>query len=290
MRKLDLEQGTTAWLNWRRGLITATDAAKLLSLSPYETPYKCWQKKVGLIGEDRRTEAMERGLRDEPIAREIFNHRYHMSMQPTLIESEKYNFLGASLDGISSCNRFIMEVKSNNAEFHECAYKGIIPDFHKVQIQHQLLSSDGVAEKAFYVSYNSGEIAVVEVLPDLSWQSMYLEKAREFWKRIVLFDPPPLTNKDYKEKHDIPAWNRCAEEYRSICSDIKSLEERKDALRKELIELANDESSIGNGVRVIKKLVKGRVDYDSIPEIQNLDLEKYRKPSSINWCITVDTK
>jgi hypothetical protein len=32
------------------------------------------------------------------------------------------------------------------------------------------------------------------------------------------------------------------------------------------------------------------VDYESIPEINSINLEKYRKPASTNWAIMIDQK
>ena len=56
--------------------------------------------------------------------------------------------------------------------------------------------------------------------------------------------------------------------------------------KKKLIEMANDANTMGNGVRVTKYFRKGNIDYTSIPNFNEVDLEKYRKPGSFNWRVS----
>ena len=48
---IELEQGSPEWLSWRRTVITATDASVIMGNNPWETPYSCWQRKLGLLEE-----------------------------------------------------------------------------------------------------------------------------------------------------------------------------------------------------------------------------------------------
>jgi putative phage-type endonuclease len=300
MRKVQLEQGSPEWHQWRKSLLTSTDAPMLLGVSPYVTPFKGWQRKLSLVEEQQETEAMRRGRRDEPIAREIFNRRSGLKMESCVIESSKYNFIGASLDGISSCDRYLLEVKSNNSEWHNLvATKKQIPEFHMYQVQHALLSSDNQAEKAYYGSYHEEELAIVEVFPDMAWYSVYLEKAREFWKKVVMFDPPPLSDKDYINRSSDEKWIDLSSKYEKVNDEIKRLEKEKESYKNSLIEIAESQSSCGNGIKLIKKNTKGRIDYDAILSLsevdtilkQNqIDLEKFRKPTTSSWTILVDSK
>ncbi len=51
MKIVDLTQGDDAWLAWRKGGITATDAAILLDRSPYKTRWRLWAEKSGFARE-----------------------------------------------------------------------------------------------------------------------------------------------------------------------------------------------------------------------------------------------
>lgn len=57
------------WLAWRRTGLSATDAAKIIGLSPWGTPWTVWANKVGLIDDTdvEVTDAMEFGSRAEPM-------------------------------------------------------------------------------------------------------------------------------------------------------------------------------------------------------------------------------
>ena len=60
---------------------------------------------------------------------------------------------------------------------------------------------------------------------------------------------------------------------------LKKLEKDK------LIEMTNNKNSYGSGICLTKTTRKGAIDYSSIPEIKEIDLEKYRKPSCEFWTV-----
>lgn len=287
MRKVYFEQGSEDWLSWRKGRLTATDAPMLMGVSPYVSAYKGWQRKVGLASEQKRTPAMERGNRDEPIARDLFISEFGINMTPCCVESDNYNFMGASLDGISDCGRYILEIKSQYSI--ELQTRGIRID-HMYQMQHQMLCGDGTIEKCFYVSHWDGKNLTYEVLPDPNWIEKYLPEAKKYWKGVVFHEAPPMSSKDYRDMNQDETWVSLAQSYRSIDEQIKQLTEQKDSMKERIIELCGDDSCHGMGIKVMRKLVKGRVDYESIPEIASLDLEHYRKAPSASWTIMIDKK
>src|ERR1700743_3251665 len=118
MKVIELEQGSQEWLSWRKTVITATDCSSIMGNNPWTTAYKCWQRKVGLIEENKSNEAMERGKRLEPEARSQFTQQYGIDMTPVVVESTEYDFLGASLDGISIMGNYLLEIKCGGDKLH----------------------------------------------------------------------------------------------------------------------------------------------------------------------------
>jgi putative phage-type endonuclease len=281
MKIIPLEQGSQAWLDWRKTVITATDCPAILGSSPWTTAYKCWQRKLELVEDIKSNEAMERGKRLEPQARASFVERYGFNMEPAVVESSEYDFLGASLDGISSSGRTILEIKCGGSKLHTMAAIGRIPDYYMHQMQHQLLVTG--AEKCYYYSYDGKNGICIEVLPDPEFVDKFMPKARAFWKGIAFFEPPALEDRDYRNMNDSLDWNQYTKMYREVSDSLKVLEEKKDYLRKQIINLCADQSCFGNGIKVVKAITKGRIDYEQIPEIKDLDLNKYRKNSSTTW-------
>ncbi len=280
MKIINVEQGSKEWLRWRKTVITATDCPAIMESSPFVTPYKCWQRKLDLVQQQVCNEAMERGRKLEPEALKLFNETYGMNMEPAVVESTEFEFLGASLDGLFGSDH-ILEIKCGGAKLHDMANKGEIPNYYMDQMQHQLLVTR--AEKCFYYSYNGHEGICIEVLPDPEFINRFMPKARAFWRGIATFEAPALTIKDYKDMNDNRTWNEYVDMYQKVDKDIKALEDKKDYIRKKLIELCEDQNSQGNGLKVMKIITKGRVNYEAIPEIQGIDLDKYRKESNSSW-------
>jgi putative phage-type endonuclease len=288
MKIINLEQGSPSWLSWRKTVITATDCSAIRGNSPWSTPYKCWQKKLGLIEDQKSNDAMERGKRLEPILREKFIESWNINMTPHVVESSEYSFLGASLDGLSDCGKYILEIKTGGEKLHDMAKREEIPLYYMDQIQQQLLVTG--AEKCLYVVGDEEDFMVITVYPDPEFAKEYIPVAREFWKCVAFNEPPALQDSDYKDMSEEPSWRLIAEKYLKIDQQIKELEEIKEIHRKELLALCNDQNCLGGGIKIMKIPVKGRVVYDDIPELKGVILDQYRKSSTITWKITVDKK
>ena len=282
---VELEQGSPEWLSWRRTVITATDASIIMGNNPWDTPYTCWQRKLGLVEEKKSNEAMERGKKLEPEARAQFNERYNILMEPCVVESTEYDFLGASLDGMCLIGNSLLEIKCGGSKLHSMAANQEIPQYYLDQMQHQLLVTG--AERCFYYSYDGKNGIPIEVLPDPAFRENFIPKAREFWKCVALNEPPALEDSDYQDMSHDSSWISAAHEYRRLSAHIKDLEDLKDSCRKHLLKLSGDNNCVAQGIRVMKTVMRGRVDYDAIPEIKGVDLNKYRKGSTTTWKILI---
>jgi putative phage-type endonuclease len=285
MKTIELEQGSPEWLSWRKTVITATDASVIMGNNPWTTPYQCWQRKLGVIPEQVSNDAMERGKRLEPEARSRFMEKHGISMQPIVVESGEFDFLGASLDGFCPERNEILEIKCGGSKLHDMARNQDIPKYYLDQMQHQLLVTG--AERCYYYSYNGTDGICIEVLPDPEYKVKFLPKARAFWKCVALEEAPPLQDADYKDMSFDPSWGAVASEYRKVCEQIKNLEEIKEGHRKALLSLCGDQNCLGDGIRAMKTVMRGRVDYDAIPELSGIDVDKYRKGSTTTWKILV---
>jgi putative phage-type endonuclease len=288
MKIIKHKQKSQEWLNWRRGYIMASEAASVLDISPYTSKYKCWQRKLGIVKEQETNWAMERGIALESVALDAFCEEFGIDMQPACVESSEYNFLAASLDGISSCGKYILEIKANGKKNHDLALQGEIPKYYVSQMQHQLLVTG--AEKCYYYSFDGEKGVCIEVLPDANFVKDYLPKARDFWKSIIFFEAPPLSQEDYKDMSGSLSFNDYSDQYKDCDVQLKALENKKDYLRKKIIELCGDEDCSGNGIKITKTTPKGQVQYKDIPELKGVDLDKYRKSMTIVWTIRLEGK
>lgn len=82
-------------------------------------------------------------------------------------------------------------------------------------------------------------------------------------------------------------WLTLAEEWKVIQEQKKTLKEKEDSCRAALIGLTESGSSQGGGVRVTQYFRKGRIAYEKIPVLQEMDLELYRQKVIEAWKITI---
>lgn len=280
-----LIQGSKEWLEFRKSKITATDAAIILGLSKYETPYKLWQRKLGLIEDKEQTPAMKRGIELEPIARNLFNMDNQSNFQPIVAVCKSYEFLAASLDGYE--NGEVLEIKCNGEKNHAMAMQGVIPPDHYCQMQLQMFVTDSL--KGYYFSFDGNDGKKIEVDFDPQYCQNMIPRLRDFYKQLICFEAPPLQKGDYKEM-DSMEWKNLAEDYVLLEKEIKAREEKKDIIRKQLIAMADDTNCFGGGIKVQKTITKGRVTYENVPELKGVNLDPYRKESTVSWRILLDSK
>lgn len=87
------------------------------------------------------------------------------------------------------------------------------------------------------------------------------------------------------ERIDNEKWNDLARAYIRTKEQIKFLESVMVNIKESLIKMALKDHCIGGGLELQKVAKKGNIDYSMIPELDFVDLEKYRKPQTEYWKI-----
>ena len=96
----------------------------------------------------------------------------------------------------------------------------------------------------------------------------------EFYSKLLNFEAPEMTDRDYVKRDDEFLVSKI-ERFKYLKSHIDEYE----SLRDEIIEDCENKSTICNGVKISKSVRKGNVKYKEIPELQGVDLDKYRGKS-----------
>jgi putative phage-type endonuclease len=277
-----LVQGSNEWIALRKTKVTASDAAVIMGMNPWKTPYILWQEKLDLVPPTEINEAMQRGIDLEPIARDLFNLKMGMEFEPAVVFHENYDWMMASLDGISFLGS-IVEIKCPGEKTHAIALNGKIPEYYYPQVQHQIACAD--TQFAYYFSFDGIDGVMVGIDRDQAFIDAYIPKAREFYECIINKTPPTLTEKDYIYRDD-DIWTHTASKWRRIKDQISQYEDKEKELRDELIKMSGGANVMGNGIKLSKIYRKGNIDYSQIPEIQGIDVEKYRKSGVEFWKIS----
>lgn len=277
--ELDLVQGSDEWHEWRKGIVGASDSPVILGLDPWKSVYQKWQEKLGLKDPEPPTERMLRGIELEPKARECYEKMTGIKMNPSVFQSNFYPWMGASLDGISEDRSKGLEIKCLSEKGHAMAKNGEIPRNYYVQLQH-LMVVTGLGSWDYF-SFDGKEGIIVECTRNNSFIKTIIEKTKEFYEWVETFCPPP---QKYIEREDI-LWTTTAQKYIDVISQIKSLESQEEELRQELIRLSGGSNTKGGGLKILKEVRIGSVEYKNIPALKGVNLEDYRKKPIECWKI-----
>ena len=180
---LNFEQSTEAWLAWRRDGIGASDAPVIMGLSPWQKEGELLLLKTGQKAERPANDAMERGKRLEPVARQAYVDHTGIAVAPMCVQSREHAWMRASLDGLSPDGRHVVEIKCPGEKDHSLAAAGTVPGKYYPQLQH-ILAVTGLAE-IYYWSFRYGHTVLLRVDRDEAFIAELIEKEVAFWTQVA---------------------------------------------------------------------------------------------------------
>ncbi|MBU0593847.1 MAG: YqaJ viral recombinase family protein [Gammaproteobacteria bacterium] len=270
---LKLVQGSPEWHAHRAQYRNASESAAVMGASPWMTPYQFWQIRTGRV-EQTVTTAMQHGTDMEPRARVAYEAQTGLIMQPLVLSEGDYS---ASLDGITLEGDLLLEVKcpykGQSSALWQSASTGEVPEYYRIQIQHQLMVA-GAAMAHLWV-FDGTEGLLLEVGRD----EIVMEAIRAAWDSFQQYldndTPPPLTVRDTATRDD-PVWKLAAVFYLNAKRKAEEATATLETARERLVALASHPSESGAGVTVTRFWKQGNVDYKRVPELKGVDLDQYR--------------
>ncbi len=275
--KIDLEQGSEEWLDMRRTKITSTDAAVIVGANPFRSLAQLYQDKIS-GNKQEITAPMQRGLDLEPLARDAFCIDTGLDMTPGVFVK---GFAMASLDGITRDGKIAVEIKCPGERNHMIAALGQVPPIYYPQLQH-IMYVVGL-DSIYYYSFAGEEGVNIVVHRDNDYISKMVEKEIEFYNSLTSKTPPA----DKYIERDDDLWKHVAERYTMISQKRKELEKEEEELKTQLISMSDAKNCRGYGVSVSSYKRKGSVQYDKIPELQSIDLDKYRSEEKTMYRVNI---
>lgn len=270
MKKLNIEQGSAEWMALRNNKIGASDAPVITGVSPWKTPYQLWNEKMGLV-EKKDLYIKNEAMKVEIMARQKFIEEKGIEIFPAVALHDSIPFMMASFDGLSKCGKIVLEIKLADKDDHEKAMDGIVPEKYYPQLQQQAKVSE--TDSVFYLSWkNEKSYKILEIERNDRYIKDMIQKEEAFWECMQNLEAPDLIDRDYIKRDD-DEWTNLAREW----IELSKIEDRKDQVRKRLIDLSQKKNSMGAGIRLSKIPKKGNIDYKSIPILNGIDLEPYRK-------------
>jgi putative phage-type endonuclease len=267
-----------AWLEERRKGIGGSDVAAIMGISPWKTAYQIYLEKRKEVEDWSGNEATDWGTRLEPAIRQWYSDTTGRAVRvpDKILYHKEYPFMLASLDGFTDDNR-IVEIKTarGNDGWGEPGTNQI-PDVYMLQVQHYMFVT-GYPVTDIPVSIGGAPPVLYEVPEDKELQKMILEAGVEFWRRVMMGDPPePVTFSDIVQRYGKSKAQGAiiaSEEdlflvdcLRYVRAQLKALEAEEEEIKGKLIKTMGDSGdaliNAGGDLLVTYKLSKPRVSFD----------------------------
>ena len=273
--QIELEQGSLEWHEHRAKYRNASEAGAVMGVSPYQTPRELWESKNGIGKPFQGNVATDYGIAMEPEALAMFEELWETELEPTVFVDGEYS---ASLDGYSAANSIMVEIKcpyqKQQSKLWQTASEGEIPEHYYWQMVHQQMVSK--AERCYFFVYiDDNNYRTIPMLPNQG----DIEKLRAAWDDFYANPPEPK----FQNRDDlIPL----AEEYAALKAAADEANKKLKEIETQLKQSCEVSSVAGNvQIQTISK--KGTIDYKSIPNIKEVDLESYRKPTTTYQKVTI---
>ncbi len=178
-----------AWLAARRTGIGGSDAAAVMGLSKYKTPYQVWADKVGMLPAIEETAPMRWGNYLEPAIRQAYCDETGREVLQG--EMTRKDFQIANLDGWTQCGRVVEIKTARSSDGWGEAGTDQVPMDYLMQVQHYMMVT-GYAVADIAVLIGGSDFRLYEVPADGELHGMMLEAQTALWKRVLDHNPPVL--------------------------------------------------------------------------------------------------
>lgn len=287
MRYINHEQGSPAWLEYRKTGIGASEAPIVMGLSHYCTPSLLYKRKKGLVAEQFVTDKMRAGNVLEPHARQHAIDLWGINLRPVVVEMDEFPFLFASLDGIHEESQTIIEIKSSDL-LYEKAKKGVIDPMYICQMQDQMMVTG--YKKVKFLAFDGFDCHLIEVKRDDDYIAIMKEKLIEFYNCLLSGTEPIDESKytpveiDYKQAAIVKEWQMAK-------AKIKKYEADEKLWREAILNFGHDDACelIYEGkslLRMRNVIRQATIDYKALCMAKGItenDLGPYRKAEIKYW-------
>lgn len=180
------------WLEARRHSIGGSDAAAILGLSKWSSPYSVWADKTGRLPEQEETEAMRQGTDLEEYVAERFTRETGKKVRKVngIIYNGDYPFAHANIDRKVAGESAILECKTTSS-LDLKQFRGVeFPEKYYVQCVHYLAVT-GYERCYLAVLVLGREFHVYTLERDVFEIDALMDAEADFWERYVENDTPP---------------------------------------------------------------------------------------------------
>jgi len=179
----NIEQGTDAWREWRHNGIGASDASTIMGENRFKSSAQLLQEKRGPARDFGQNAAMARGTELEPEARLLYVAQTGRDVRPACLQSTRYYWLRASLDGLAVSYDAVVEIKCGQSAYRTASQTRSVPDYYYGQVQH-ILAVTGFDSLDFWCYWPGYPPLLIPVPRNVAYIERLLNRELEFWNLV----------------------------------------------------------------------------------------------------------
>lgn len=185
------------WLEVRKGGIGSSDAAAAVGLNPYKSRLELWLEKTGRAAANDDHQGMDDpcfwGTLLEPYVAVAYQQKTDHKVRKVnaVLQHPTFPFMLANIDRevVGSPDVQILECKTAG-EFGSRLWKGGVPEYIEIQVQHQLaVTGKEAADVAVLLCGQKLEVHRIERDEEVISRLVVLES--QFWEYVITDTPPP---------------------------------------------------------------------------------------------------
>lgn len=286
------------WLEHRRASIGGSDAAAIIGLNPYASPYAVWADKLGLVPPKEDNEAMRLGRDLEEYVAKRFCEETGKKVrrENSIIINPDHPFAHANVDRLIVSEDAGLECKTTSSLNLKRFKNGEFPANFYCQCCHYMLVT-GAARWYLAVLILGKEFKWFCIERDEAEIAALARSEAEFWKMVEEKTPPPADGEKstteaistiYPEAQgdecvDLFAYERELSEYMALSDQIRALNKLKDQSANKVKALLGDSSRGESSGHVVTWATSQRSTFDVgrfAADHSDIDLSGYYNTST----------
>ena len=126
---------------------------------------------------------MALGTQLEPECRKLYITKTGKEVSPVCVQSSRYKWLRASLDGLSINHDTVVEIKCGASVYRRVSQSRSVPDYYYGQVQH-IMAVIGLDSLDFWCYWPNNPALLLRVERDEPYIERLLAKELEFWNLV----------------------------------------------------------------------------------------------------------
>jgi len=244
------------WLELRKHYIGGADAASVVGLNDYQSPYSLWCEKKGVTPSFEGNLRTRVGTELEPVIAKLFEEETGKKVQNcnfSLI-NDQYPWAMADVDRMVVGEDALLEIKSTSSLNLKHYRNGDYPARFYVQVMHYLAVT-GKQKAYLAVLIGNSDFKWFPIERDEAEIAALMDAEKQFYEYMTNETPPPVDGsestktalnemfsptEEEPEPADLSDKKQALDTLMEINSAIEQLESQRDTIKNQLIESIGD--------------------------------------------------